>query len=190
MTIGRELHTATLLANGKVLVIGGGGTTGGVTGKQASVEIYDPALDTWTTPSGALSTLTTARSDHLATVLADGKILVTGGVDNSAAPITESQLYDPTTGTFGPAAALATGRSSHSATLLPSGRVLVTGGFNGVETSEVYDPATNLWVPTGVLVTPRAAHTATLLSTGRILVTGGLVQGVIPVVPSKASELY
>ena len=192
MSIGRESHTATLLASGKVLVIGGEG----VAGKLASVEIYDPTANTWTSPSGALTSLTTARRAHLATELADGKILVTGGMDNSGgpgapgAPITESELYDPTEGTFGPAAALATGRSSHSATLLPSsGRVLVTGGFNGAETSEVYDPATNLWVPTGVLANPRAAHTATLLSTGRILVTGGLVQGG-PVVSFKASELY
>jgi hypothetical protein len=125
----------------------------------------------------------------VATVLADGRVLVTGGVDNSGAPIAESQLYDPTAGTFGSAAPLVTGRSSHSATLLPSGRVFVTGGFSGAETSEVYDPATNLWVPTGALATPRAAHTATLLSTGRILVTGGLVQGGA-VVSTSASELY
>ncbi|NMM07368.1 MAG: hypothetical protein HHJ18_14255 [Polaromonas sp.] len=184
MTIGRSAHTATLLANGKVVVIGGESAQG----KRASIEIYDPALNTWTTPSAVLAT---GRSDHVATVLADGKVLVTGGFNSTSAPITESQLYDPTAGTFGSAASLATGRVFHSATLL-NGRVLVTGGFGGaglVGSSEVYDPATNGWVLTGALANPRAAHTATLLSTGRILVTGGLDVGGASA-SSITSELY
>src|SRR5580698_9898434 len=85
------------------------------------------------TPSGIAASwilngpLNVARYDHTATLLPDGKILVVGGLTNSAATAT-AELYDPVTGTCTFTGSLANARSRHTATLLPNGKVLVTGG--------------------------------------------------------------
>jgi len=68
MNTGRSSHTATLLPNGKVLVVGGWPA-------DASAEPYDPASGKWTS-TGALST---ARGEHRALLLKDGRVLVLGG---------------------------------------------------------------------------------------------------------------
>ena len=72
----RRDHTATVLQNGKVLVVGGSGNTGYL----ASAELYDPASHTWTT-AGA-GTPNTPRAFHTATLLPSGKVLVVGGFNN------------------------------------------------------------------------------------------------------------
>jgi hypothetical protein len=71
LNIGRVLHTATLLPNGKVLVAGG--DNGG--GILSSAELYDPASGTWS----VTGSLNTARRSHTATLLPNGKVLVEGG---------------------------------------------------------------------------------------------------------------
>src|SRR5262249_7044591 len=72
LTTARFAQTATLLANGKVLVVGG--TSDGTTAL-SSAELYDPGTNTWS----AAGSLGTARDGHTATLLANGKVLVTGG---------------------------------------------------------------------------------------------------------------
>jgi hypothetical protein len=96
MTNGRQYHTADLLSDGRVLVAGGGGdyTTRSFL---ASAELYDPTSGTFT-PTG---TLTEARSNHASALLADGRVLVTGGY-GAQAPLASAELYDPVSGTFGP----------------------------------------------------------------------------------------
>jgi len=67
----RDSHTATLLPNGKVLVVGGG--RGGTDREpQSSAELYEPATGIWT----STASLTTARTEHTATLLPNGQVLV------------------------------------------------------------------------------------------------------------------
>jgi Kelch motif. len=86
---GRGEHTATLLPNGKVLVVGGL-RTAGPNNSLSSVELYDPATGKWT----ATGALTGARQVHTATLVPDGKVLVTGGGDSSGSPLASIELYD------------------------------------------------------------------------------------------------
>ena len=106
-------HTATLLADGRVLVAGGDSNT------MTIAEIYNPAARTWSL-TGSMST---GRYVHTATRLSDGRVLVTG--DPFALATTE--IYDPALGTWSQAARLSTVRYSYTATLLSNNRVLVTG---------------------------------------------------------------
>jgi hypothetical protein len=130
--------------------------------------------------------LATARLGHTSTLLASGKVLVTGG--QNAGILATSELYDPLTNTWSAAANLLTVHATHTATLLPSGKVLVAGGQDSLgflATAELYDPPTNTWTAAGNLVSAHASHTATLLPSGKVLVTGG-ANGFV----SASTELY
>ncbi len=115
----RQYHTATLLSNGKVLVVGGGFPA------TASAELYDPTSGTWT----ATGSLATARYRHTATLLPNGKVLVAGGEDEDV--VTSAEVYDPTSGTWTATGSLTTARFGHTATLLLEGKVLAAGGYDG-----------------------------------------------------------
>ncbi len=115
----RHLHTATLLADGRVLVV-----------SVRTAELYDPATERWTVTGGP----NMARETHTATLLTDGRILVLG-VSTSGGP-TSAELYDPFTGCWTATGSLNSRRFTHTATLLEDGRVLAAGGFGG---EELYD---------------------------------------------------
>jgi hypothetical protein len=121
--------------------------------------------------------MSSARSDHTATLLPDGTVLVTGGLDVSTL-LASAELFNPATGTFASSkGSMGTARAGHTATLLNDGTVLVIGGINGssaLATAELFDPTSGMFTPTkGNMNTPRGNHTATLLKDGRVLVTGG-----------------
>jgi hypothetical protein len=164
----RTGHTATLLANGKVLVVGGFNVTG-----IGSAELYDPATGTWSLTGD----LNTARSGHSATLLLDGKVLVAGSYNNSA--LNSAELYDPATGTWSYTGNLNTAGGG-TATLLPNGSVLVVWRSS----AELYEAGTRTWRYTGNL---NNAHggTATLLPNGKVLVLGGASVDV-----RNSAELY
>ena len=161
----RTWHTATLLPNGRVLVVGGG--NGDSTFDSA--ELYDPTTRSWT----ATGSMAQGRQDHTATLLRDGRVLVAGGSDAKGATVASAELYDPGTGSWAATGSMAQPSARHTATLLPDGKVLVVGGSS----AELYDPGTGTWARTGGLIQPRVGHSATLLEDGRILVVGGFTDG-------------
>ncbi len=174
MTTARYWHTASLLSSGKVLVVGGLDITGV---PSATAEVFDPTAGTFTPTTGNMAG---ARAYHTATILpTSGKVLVTGGLDATSAPVATAEVFDPTAGTFVPSTgAMGSVRYRHTATLLSNGTVLVPGGLdaNGVSlgSTESFDPTSGTFSQTGSLTTPRASHTATLLTNGKVLVTGGV----------------
>ncbi len=178
LDMARSEHTATALASGKVLVVGG---SNGANLKSA--EVYDPASNTW----GAAGALTTARYGHTATLLASGKVLVAGGYGNGGFLLT-AEIYDPVSNAWSPAAPFFTPRGYHTATLLESGKVLIAGGFGAagqLATAEAYDPATNSWSLAGTLGEKRTAHAAVRLASGDVLVVGGANGSMV-----ASAELY
>lgn len=169
MTAARTGHTATLLQNGKVLIVGG--ATNGLI--YSSAELYDPITGTFS----ATGSMSKARWGHTATLLHNGKVLITGGSDNASLLLAEAELYEPTTGNFTQIGSMNTARGRHAATLLDNGKVLITGGDSGssmtTDTAELYDPDTGAFSATGNLVITRAQHRAILLPNGKALIVGG-----------------
>ena len=120
----------------------------------------------------ATGSMGTARSNHTATLLPNGKVLVAGGADASGTALANAELYDPAAGTFGPTVNNMPNKAvGHSATLLNSGKVLIAGGGNS--SAQLYDPVTNSFSAIGGMAAQRSFHTATLLADGKVLLAGG-----------------
>jgi hypothetical protein len=117
--------------------------------------------------------MSTARTEHTATLLAGGQVLIAGG---SPTFIT-AELYEPEQRAFKPVADMRYGRQAHTATLLPSRSVLIAGGKDqsGIDLSaaELFTPALANFTPIHPMTTARSYHTATLLNTGQVLIAGG-----------------
>jgi hypothetical protein len=127
----------------------------------------------------ATGSMAVARGYDSATALADGRVLIAGG-RNDSARLASAELYDPATGKFSPTGSMAHARDSHTATLLSDGRVLIVGGLGAgtslafLASAEVYDPASDSFSPAGTMAVGRAQHTATLLADGGVLIAGGV----------------
>ncbi len=119
------------------------------------------------------------RTQHTATLLNNGLVLLAGGCQaDNVCPLSTAELYDPATGTFTLTGSLNVARYNHTATLLPNGMVLIAGGCVGgyctpTGSAELYNPATGTFTLTGSLNTARNGHTATLLPNGQVLMAGG-----------------
>jgi galactose oxidase-like protein len=171
MSTARERHTATLLPDGRVLIAGGlryGITSSRDTTMLASAELYDPISGTFS-PTGDM---TGALMLPVATLLNNGKVLISGGYFSQA---NRAELYDPALGTFSRMdMANVTGSKAEP---LFDGRILIAGGFYS-PTGALYDPTTNTVTPAGYLARPYPVveHTTTLLPTGKVLIAGGGTQ--------------
>ena len=134
---GRYGATATLLADGKVLIAGGQDNAGN---GLVSAEVFDEGSGRFT----ATGNLGTARYAATASLLSDGKVLIAGGADpsNTDYSIASAEVYDPASGTFSATANMLDARQEATATVLPGGRVLIAGGNNNDDaplfTAELY----------------------------------------------------
>jgi hypothetical protein len=172
-------HTATLLQNGRVLVVGGG---------NSSSQIYDPTSNTWSSAGG----IGGQRSYHSATLLPGGKVLIAGGSDQSGKTINSAILYDPSTGAYSNTGNMTVSRDFHTATPLPDGTVLIAGGrtssgsgYMYQASAEIYDPTKGTFAAVGAMGSARYGHSAIVLSNGQVLVAGGASTAAI-----ASAELY
>jgi hypothetical protein len=154
----RLFHTATLLANGQVLIVGGQSPSGA---DNRVSELYDPVTQTlsWG-PAIQLD-----RVGHTATPLPGGDVLIVGGSEERLV-----ERYAGSKGQFVEAGQLGAPRVGHTATLLSDGQVLIAGG--GTPQLEIYDPATSTLSSAGTLLQERTGHGAALLPDGRVLFAG------------------
>jgi hypothetical protein len=175
LTTARASFTATLLLDGRVLVAGGYSPVPPYSSIDTA-ELYDPDTGSWT----LTGSLNVGRTEHTASLLRDGTVLVAGGWDENE--LASAELFDPATGTWKQIGSLGNARYGHTATLLQDGRLLVAGGSAGedvlsysVANAELYDPASNAWsaAAPGYYWYLSVLQTATLLPDGKVLVAGG-----------------
>jgi WD40 repeat protein len=175
LSVGRSVHSATRLANGDVLVVGGFLADGSIGG---SAETYHIATGQWT----SAGSLAEGRYSHSATLLPDGTVLVAGGADHTSTGSTivlaSAEIFHPDTGTWSVTSSLAQARGNHTGTLLADGQVLVVGGFGAnfvsLGTAELYQPATGNWTTSSAhLRFPRQGQSAVPLLDGTVLIAAG-----------------
>lgn len=168
----RAAHSATRLADGRVLVAGGCAADGCEEGISGGALLFDPATATFA-PTG---NLLQPRVGHRAVALADGSVLLIGGwtADGVTASV---ERFVPAADRFEAAGELQQPRDGFSATLLADGTVLIAGGYadgmRRLASAERFDPASGRSARVGDMAVPRMSHTATLLADGRVLVAGG-----------------
>ena len=182
----RENHTATVLSNGRILLVGGSGSW------DLSAEEFDPG-------SGSSPVTNFLMGDveirwHATSLLPDGTALVTGGgagrgVSSIANSYPTTFIYTSPTGLVS-GGLMNDARRYHTSNLLPDGRVLVAGGeenmtFMPLPSAEVYDTASPGFTRTGSMNVPRMRHAAVLLDDGRLLLTGGTSDGTDPVAETE-----
>jgi hypothetical protein len=205
MTRERSTHTATTLADGRVLLVGGYDATGIVNG---TAEIFDPVSGM----STAVGSMSQARTQHTATLLGDGRVLVVGGAakfdlndvfGSLATAVSSTELFDPVMETWSAGPALPYRLFGQSASRLQDGRVLITGGVKVniviilpvpqvVPDCRLFDPVSNTFGPAAGLSLDRVYHGQRTLTDGSVLVVGGadadFTAGVYPI--HAAAERY
>lgn len=174
-------HSATVLADGRVLVVGGfdgQSGSGGITFAVSRAEIYDPVSNSWTEASDSGQ----PRRGHAAVLLDDGRVLVAGGSEGTDTrwpwpprppvlePLLEAQIYDPVTDQWTETASLSTAQpnATRKAFMLGDSTVMVR--------NEIYDPATETWAPVDGPTHSSAPQVG--LDDGRVLNLGSGSSGV------------
>lgn len=189
-------HTATSLDDGRVVIAGGLGSVGDgdSVGPLRTTEIYDPAAGVFLTATD----MAEGRTNHAAAGLADGSVIVSGGVGGERGDISlaSAEIFDSRGGTWTTAGAMGSARTGHTATGLDDGRVLVAGGESvhlgsrrSLTSAEVFEPAraaTGEWRSAGDMACPRSEQAAVLLGDGSVLVMAG--DAAFPRQPPKAQS--
>jgi hypothetical protein len=184
-------HTATLLNNGQVLIVGGYDPD---TGLIADAELYDPPTQTFID----LGDTNVPRYKHTATMLQSGLVLITGGEIDPvpSAAYNTAELYNPASQGFTPVPVpMTTAREGHAAVILSNGQVLIAGGdipgTGSLNTAELYDPVSNTFAAIAATMTvPRTSHIMTLLNGGKVLIDGGAADSPTRSTPFNTAELF
>ena len=183
----RQQASATLLKDGRVLLVGGNDVNN--LAIVPTAELYDPATGQFTFTG----------SPHvdgvpiISVLLNSGRVLVIGCDRSASCGSSLADVYDPSMGLFTAVGPITGIRAFSTATLLHDGRVLVAGGVDPYfkpEPSLLFDPATGTFSPTGSMTTARVDQTATLLSDGHVLIAGGTESLGISGDPLSSAELY
>jgi hypothetical protein len=176
---GRLYHSASLLADGSVMIIGGEDdrrTSDKVEPVLASVELFRDATKDHAAEILPLAPLQGARAKHTSTRMSDNSVMVVGGINSASHPLASAEIFDPKTLVWRDGPALNTARSQHSAVLLDDGRLMIAGGIGPtgrtISSVEIYDPATNSWAEAARLLVPLLKHSAAKLSNGDVLIAG------------------
>ena len=189
----RARSTVHVLSNTDVLIAGGVFASGGGADLQTT-EIFDVLAGTFR--PGPL--MTTARSNHAAANLVDGRVILIGGNPGSGfVGQATAEIFvpaPPPTHELVQVGSLSFPRTEASASLLLDGRVLIAGGRTGhngpnLVTAEIYDPATESWTLTGNMNRARRAAPLVTLQDGRVLVVGG-EDIPNPNIPHKTLEMF
>lgn len=185
MNVPRMSNTSVLLRDGRIFIAAGRRGRGATLEIYRTTEIFDPA----TGRSTRAADMHIARHKHDAVVLADGRVLITGGSDenDSHGRYDSAEIFDPVRNIFVPAARMRMARYKHrgSSKLLPNGKALIAGG---AAQAELYDPATDTF---DLVASASQLHghfsAVGLLPDHRVLITGGYAR---PDSPSSGAWIY
>jgi len=176
MAAARSYHTATLLEDGRVLVVGGRSTYVGGGAVLGSAEIFDPQTGRWS----AVAPIPTKRYVHAAVRLGDGRVLVAGGWSSTALEarsLESAATFDPQSGKWASVGDMTTGRAQFAMASMTDGRVLAVGGFSPKSSpqrsAELFEPESLSWSKTGLMSEARWWPVLVVLPDGRALVSGG-----------------
>ncbi len=165
MSVPRSAASAAQLADGRLLV------SGGLTGVLSSPEVIRTAEILGANGKFApAAPMRIARARHASVVLADGRVLVSGGASDEYVDTASAEIYDPAANTWTLAGHMLEARSDHTMSLLKDGRVLIAGGHS----LEIFDPASGTFSAAGTLDPDRTQHAAATLADGRVVIAGGL----------------
>jgi len=164
MTSPRTFHTATLLNDGRVLIIGGQDNNGTTL---KSAEVFDPLANSFS----FIVNMNQARFYHTATLLNDGKVLIAGG---NNAPLKSTEVFDPNTNIFTPGPDMTVPRSHAASVLLNDGRVLIVNGLlSGTLMSvDIYNPVSNIFT-SATSSAEQLGLSVNTLPNGKVLILGG-----------------
>ena len=181
----RVSHSATLMQDGRVLVVGG--MDEGFNPLRTA-EVFETATNRWT----AAGEMRQARTEHSATLLKDGRVMVTGGMNENIQLIGTTEVFDPKTGQWSEVESMRTVRRGHFTLPLPDGKVAVVGGVGqtlgglgilaniaavgALLSTEIYDPDSDTWSWGSDMFEGHSGGLAVVLKDGRVLIAGGYNQ--------------
>jgi hypothetical protein len=185
LAVGRYAHTSVRIDTRRILIYGGFT----LTGQPAPPEIYDP-VDGLSRPLQPVEPNT--RGNHQAHTMQDGGVLIIGGEDSDAVPLTSVLRFDPASGVIAPFADLATPRTFFALGRLADARVLLVGGVTGQSQGDVANTTEAFAMDRTRRDGPamshsRWHHTVTPLIDGRLLIVGGLGPDRQPI---RGAEIY